>query len=516
MIARRAISRRLRAGTIVNSWQLAVKDNHYQLPTANCQLPAVKMFKRIVTLLLGIGLISLGLLFFIEPERLFVIHILTRYWPLFLIIAGLIRVSGYFIDRHPRSPLGGVMIVAVGGILLSANLRGEHSVIRIFGLYWFWLLVALITGRILHQYTHRLADGPRPVAFSPAAILLMMFIAGSGLAANYLAKKTQKLPAMDLGLAHIGDLRNYVIGNQVEFEDEPPQTFALAPDSRLIIDGAKGDVEISAADQPQASVRIIKKIRALSEDEARSSAQNIRLQFSQDGNNYRIGVSASSGFKQDFSTSIVLTLPRNIESGVEVIDCAGSAKLTGLHGDHIIRNGEKIEVSDHTGRIRIESPRGLVELKRVRGGINLIDARSGSVTVEDLEGPATIDARGDVMVRNFHDLLDIRTENGTIRLSTTGMIGADIKAINENGRIQLSVPDDAAFRLDATSARGRVRVSGFNRINLQHGERSKVSQVFGYNVTSTAPNLILETSNGDIEVKSSGPVIASRKNDGDN
>jgi hypothetical protein len=163
------------------------------------------MFKRIVTILLGIGLIGLGLLFFIEQERLFIIQILTRYWPLFLIIAGLVRVSGYFIDRHPRSPIGGMIIMAIGGILLSANLRGEHSIIRIFGLYWFWLLLALIIGRILHQYTHRLEDGPRPTAFSPAAILLMILIAGSGLTANYLAKKAQQMPAMDLGVTNNGD-----------------------------------------------------------------------------------------------------------------------------------------------------------------------------------------------------------------------------------------------------------------------------------------------------------------------
>jgi DUF4097 and DUF4098 domain-containing protein YvlB/uncharacterized membrane protein HdeD (DUF308 family) len=514
MIARRAISRRLRAGTTVEIADCGLIRSFLLNPQSAIRNPQSKgMLKRIVTILLGIGLISLGLLFFIEQERLFVVQILTRYWPLFLIIAGLVRVSGYFIDRHPRSPLGGMMIMAVGGILLSANLRGEHSVIRIFGLYWFWLLMALIIGRIVRQYTHRPEDGPRPAAFSPAAILLMIFIAGSGLAANYLAKKAQKLPAMDLGVAHIGDLRNYVFGNQVELEDEPPQTFALAPDSRLIIDGVKGDVEISAADQPQASVRILKKIRAVSEDEARSFAPNIRLQISQDGNNHRIGVNTSSGFKQDFSTSIIMTLPQKIESGVEVINCTGSVKLTGLHGNHTIRNSEQIEVSDHEGRIRIESPRGLVELKRVRGGIDLIDARSGSVTIEDLEGPATIDARGDVTVRNFHDLLDVRTENGTIRLSTTGVIGADIKAINENGRIQLSIPYDAGFRLDAASTHGRVRVKGFNRINLQRREKSKV---FGYNVTSAAPNVSLRTSNGHIRVQSSGPVIASRENDGDN
>ncbi|MCI0660684.1 MAG: hypothetical protein L0220_06395, partial [Acidobacteria bacterium] len=64
------------------------------------------MFKRIATLLLGIGLIGLGVLFFVAPERVFIVQLLTRFWPLFLVLAGLVRVAGYLIDRHPRSPVG--------------------------------------------------------------------------------------------------------------------------------------------------------------------------------------------------------------------------------------------------------------------------------------------------------------------------------------------------------------------------------------------------------------------------
>jgi DUF4097 and DUF4098 domain-containing protein YvlB len=470
------------------------------------------MFKRIVTLLLGIGLIGLGMLFFIGQERHFAVEILTQYWPVFLIIAGLVRVTGYLIDRHPRSPLGGMIIMAVGGILLSANLRGEHSIIRIFGHYWFWVLLALIIGRILHQYTHRHEDGPRPAAFSAPAIILMMLIAGSGLAANYLAKKAQNVSPMNLGAAHIGDLRDYVFGRQVAIEDEPPRTFALAADSRLIVDGTNGDVEIAAADQSQASVRIVKRIRALSDDEARGVAHYLQLQIYQDGDDQRIGVSASSELKQDFSTSILLVLPRNVESDVEVINCSGSVKLTGLKGDHTIRNGRDIEVRDHTGRLRIESPQGMVELKQIHGGIELVDARTGSLTIEDIDGPASIDTRGDVTVRNFHDIINVSTVDGTIRLATNGRIGADIRAINEKGRINLSLPDDTGFRLDAETHRGRVRVGGFNRINLQ---RSSKSNVLGYNVSSAAPNVILRAKNGDIRVQSADMRIANWENNGD-
>jgi DUF4097 and DUF4098 domain-containing protein YvlB len=462
------------------------------------------MFKRIVTLLFGIGLIALGVLFFMAQERHFVVQILTQYWPFFLIIAGLVRVSGYLIDRHPRSPLGGMIITAIGGILLASNLRGEHSIIRIFGNYWFWLLLAFIIGRIVHQYTHRSDDGPRPTAFSPTAIILMMLIAGSGLAANYLARKTQPLPAMNLGVA------NYVFGRQHSIEDDPPQTFALSSDSRLIIDGAPGDIEITATQEQQASARIIKRIRALNEDEARKSVQDIHLQISREGDQIRIN--APGGVPTDIATSIILALPQNMVKEVEISNCGGSVKLNGPHGDYLIRKVEDVEANDLTGSIRVESSRGDIELKRIRGAIDLIDARSGSISLEDIEGPLSVNAEGDVTVRNFLDQIKIKTENGTIKLSTNENIGAGITAINDRGRIQIFIPDDSGFRLDAAVNHGRIRVKGFNQFTLQRQDRSNV---FGYNLSSTAPNITLRATNG-ILVQSSGLVIASRDDDGRN
>jgi FtsH-binding integral membrane protein len=165
------------------------------------------MLKRTTTLLLGIGLIGLGVLFFVAPERVFAIQLLARLWPLFLVLAGLVRVAGYLIDHHPRSPVGGMILAAVGGILLAANLRGEQSPVQIIGYYWFWLLLALILGRVLQQYTHRPQDGPRPYAFSPWAIALMLIIIIGGLTANHLAKKSLYVNGLNLSISNLGNLR---------------------------------------------------------------------------------------------------------------------------------------------------------------------------------------------------------------------------------------------------------------------------------------------------------------------
>ncbi|MCI0336298.1 MAG: DUF4097 domain-containing protein [Acidobacteria bacterium] len=521
------------------------------------------MFKRIATLLLGIGLIGLGVLFFVAPERVFIVQLLTRFWPLFLVLAGMVRVAGYLIDRHPRSPVGGMILTAIGGILLAVNLRGDHSIIRIFGDYWFWLLLALVIGRVLRQYTHRLEDGSCPRAFSPGAIVLMLLIASSGLAANYLAKKHQNLAGLNLGISRFGDLGDYVFGNQLAIEDEPPQTFALLPNSRLIINSSTGDIEITAAPQAEASARIIKRIRALKEEEAKKAAQNIHLQISPDGNNFQLNVNAS-GVQQDFSTSIILTLPQNLQAGIEIMNCLGSVKLAGLRGDHIIRNGSKIEVIDNLGRITIENPRGFSgELNRVRGDVSLhvrdsrinlreitgavaisaersrieaekiegdltvdnsderviahriegavrIKANDGAVELEDVRGITTVQATRDVSVRNFRGLLDVTTQDGTIKLSTDEKIAGEVKAVNQKGRISLSMPEDSDFRIDAVSKHGRVRVRGFDQLILPRKERSVAS---GYHISESAHLVSLRSNEGEIRVQSSGQALASREDD---
>lgn len=151
------------------------------------------MRKRLATLLLGLGLIGLGVFVFLAPEETFVARALVRYWPVFLLLAGVVRVVSHLLDQRPHSPVGGVMMTAFGGILLAANLRGEHSPLQLLGQYWFWLLLAFIAGRVLRQYTRGAVDRARPRAFSLGAVVLMILLISSGLTASFLTKHGQRL-----------------------------------------------------------------------------------------------------------------------------------------------------------------------------------------------------------------------------------------------------------------------------------------------------------------------------------
>jgi hypothetical protein len=79
------------------------------------------MLKRLATFLFGVALIGLGVFIFMAPEQAYLVQLLKKSWPLFLVLAGLVRLAGYLIDRHPQSPVGSLLLTALGGIFLRRH-----------------------------------------------------------------------------------------------------------------------------------------------------------------------------------------------------------------------------------------------------------------------------------------------------------------------------------------------------------------------------------------------------------
>ncbi len=451
------------------------------------------MLKRLATLLLGIGLIGLGVLFFVAPERAFAVQVLMRFWPIFLILAGIVRVAGYLIDRHPRSPLGGMMFAAIGGILLSANLLGHNSFILILGKYWFWILLAFIAGRVLKQYTHRIEDGARANAFSPGAIAVMLLIVGSGLAASFAIQRGQT--GFNLRIGGFGDVGNYVFGNQLSIEDEPPQSFAIASNSRLFINNVNGDVEVNSAPQQQATARLIKHIRATSEEEAREIAKKIHLQITSNGAGYQFNV-AAEGVQQDFNVAVIVTLPQNLTAGVEINNAHGAAKLTGLLGDHTIRDCEHVEIIRNTGRVTVENPRGAVELDQVQGQVSLTNSRR-NVNLRAINGAITLDVRGGkVNLDQSSGPVQLQAVDTQIEIDNVGD-GAPALANQRVVNIQ-------------QARNSRIRIQEIHGAVAINAERSRIEaeEINGdFTIDASSERVKVNRINGALRIRSDGGAV---------
>jgi DUF4097 and DUF4098 domain-containing protein YvlB len=487
------------------------------------------MLKRLATLLLGIGLIGLGMLFFLAPERTFVVQLLMRFWPVFLILAGVVRVAGYMIDRHPRSPVGGMMLTAAGGILLSANLLAHTSLLLILGNYWFWVLLAFIAGRVLKQYTHRNEDGARSNAFSPGAIVVMVLIICCGLLANFAAKKDQAI--FNLKIGNLSDLGNYVLGNRLSVEDESPQSFTVLPNSRLFINNANGDIEVSAAPQPQATARLVKRIRVASDEEAKEIAKNIHLQIDSNGANYQFKIN-SNGVQQEFSVSVIVTLPQDLPAGVEINNALGEVKLIGLQGDHTIRNCERAEITRNLGGVTVENPRGQTQFEQIEGPVNLTNARQG-VSLRSISGPIALEVKGgDVSLEKSSGPVQLQATDAQIEINGIGLANPttgnqrtihieharntrinlqEIKgavAINANGSRIDADEINGDFTIDSSSNRIRInRINGALQIKSNNGS-VEVEEVKGSTTIEATRDVTIRNFRGPLSVTSRQGMIS--------
>ena len=253
-----------------------------------------------------------------------------RFWPLFLVLAGTLRVAGYFLDRHPRSPVGGMMLTAVGGVLLAAGLRGDRVGLQVFGRCWFWLLLAFVAGRVVLQYTRRPELGRRTRAFGFGPVLVILLIAGGGLAANRLAGDPLLLARLESQLDHSDDTRD-----RVSVADEPAQSFDLVSGARVVITNPLGDVEVRAGAQARAQARLIKRVLAAggpSRDEAAGEiAQKIHLQIEPDGRNWRLLVIADEA-AGDVEAALILEVPALVAASIAVEHTRGTVKLAQMQG----------------------------------------------------------------------------------------------------------------------------------------------------------------------------------------
>ncbi|MBS1788123.1 MAG: DUF4097 family beta strand repeat protein [Acidobacteria bacterium] len=439
------------------------------------------MFKRLATLLLGIALIGLGVFLFTAPGGSVAMQWLTKLWPVFLILAGLVRVFGYLIDRHPRSPVGGMMVMAIGGILLAANLRGDRSILVLFGQYWFFLLLAFIVGRVLRQYTHRVEDGKRVSAFSPGAIFVMVLLVGGGLASNYVVKHREQLHGFEFKLGQLG-----FWGSRFDVEDDTPQQFSLAHDSRLLINDFRGDVEISTLAGSLPTARLIHHIRANNQQEADQAAGKIHLQISPAGVNVQFAAIANA-VASDFTGTLVLTLPPGQIGGVEISNVTGSVKLDGLRGNHTIRNSKELEVKNNSGDVKVENPQGSVELFSIQGNVSVADSRR-EVSLGKIHGSMIVYANGgNIHVAESTGQVKLRAQDAQIEVQS---ITHDAKFGEKENLI--SIEDTTNSRINLSEVEGNASINA---------ERSRIE------AENIAGNLAIKTSSQRVHVNEVGGAL---------
>lgn len=249
----------------------------------------------------------------------------------------------------------------------------------------------------------------------------------------------------------------------VKAEQRLSEDFTTTNAPQIVIDTFNGPIDVSRGSDRQVQVDVIKHASGIDQAAAEAALDLIKVSMIQKDNTLLIKAEMVENRSGNFGAAVVIAVPE-----------AAQLKLDTSNG-HIVceQIAGAINADTSNGSVEIISGRGQLDLKTSNGTIEIADAADAVVNAKTSNG--RIKFRGSLA-------------DGNQRFKTS------------NGRIQLTLPDDAEFRLDASTSNSRIRC-GFP-IDTTHG-RDRSSHVEG--VVGKNPNpacaISAATNNGSVTIE---------------
>src|SRR5215813_3965158 len=176
--------------------------------------------KKTDLLFLGIVLILAGLVFFAALSGVGAAKWLLGLWPVLMLIMGVAGVMGFAIERKPRSPVSGMLLIFIGVLFGAARLHSDLNAIQIYGRYWILLLGVFAAVELVRHYSHRQTEGAPPRLLTFGKALLVFFLVTTGVLAGRVTTNGSVMTSIKLP-GFLNNLRDSFLGETYTFTNEP-------------------------------------------------------------------------------------------------------------------------------------------------------------------------------------------------------------------------------------------------------------------------------------------------------
>ena len=294
-----------------------------------------------------------------------------------------------------------------------------------------------------------------------------------------------------------------------EFRFDYQKVYQTGPDVKLDLTYVSGNLEIVSSGSDQIVIDAIKKVNAVSMDEAEEVADHIEIKARQDKN--RVVV----------TTNYLRMRNRNSSFWQKVLGIGGSDSFGEVDWAIQVPVGCEITIHSTSGGMRIDHVRGDLNIRSSSADIELqsiegrvyIENSSGSTTGELLFGPVTvrqpqgkIDLRfvegdiriksssADIKIRQDRGSIDLTTSSGNVDIQTNLDSSRDYFVETESGNITLTIPETSSGDLRIESQTGDIKTD--IPIAIKSMSRKQVQGTFGFGGVTVTLNSI----SGDVIV----------------
>lgn len=448
-----------------------------------------------------------------------------------------------------RSFAGPIVLIALGVLLLLGNLHvlPWAGIRHYFARYWPVLIILWGVIKLIEYFAAQ-HEGRRYRAIGAGGVVLIVFLCIAGFTVTGLDRVNWS--AMHDEFEINDGWWNGPWGAQTyNFTQELQQDWPAGASLRVTSD--RGAVTINPWDQKQIKVSVAKRVRAENQDDASKVDQSTRPQLTATGLEVILNANTSAGGNRWVASDLEIFLPRDV--AVEIATRNGDVNVRSRNGNVQISNSRAaVNLDDINGNVSINLRRGSARITKVTGNVtvdgeieqaNASDV-GGSVTLnggvtdtltlarvakgvryqsnrttlefakldgditlgggdlngKQLVGPLRLSTRSkDIHLDEVSGDVRVENTNGTIEIQPKLPLGS-MELSNRRGSIRVVLPAKAGFQLDARTRRGEIN-SDFPGLSIQTG--GHLSTASG-SIGNGAAKLQIDNDGGDVEIRKAG------------
>jgi hypothetical protein len=448
--------------------------------------------------------------------------------------------------RQRRSLAGPLVLIVIGLVFLLRNFGVHIPVLHLFGR--FWPLLLILWGVIrLAEYSMAPRYGYARSSLGAGSIFLLILIVIFGVAAHETSGYNWNGMRDQIGMD--GDFGE-MFGNSYSFDDTIEQTFPSKGTLRVVSD--RGSLNIVPSDGESLRVVVHKKLHASNQQEANKYNEQTKPQITSSGGAVVINANTNGAGEHGVESDLDIFVPREAlldvaskRGDVSVNDRRNDVKLTVQRGD--------VNLNDITGSAQLNIDKGSVRASKVSGDVSVeghvddatlddigggvrlngdfmndirlskigktvtfnssrsdmtiasvagdLDIDRDSVRGTDISGPThLVTSSKNVHLENVSGDVQIETANGDIEVQAAKKLPVGKMTVTgKHGDITLTLPSNAGFQVEATTRKGDIS-SDWDALKIESGGGSSSAKgTIGNGVTKLQVN----SDTGDIRISKS-------------
>ncbi len=461
------------------------------------------------------------------------------------------QVPNPYYQPKRRSFFGPILLIGTGVVflLVNAGMITPRAAFTAFARYWPVLLILWGVLRLL-EYLRARQEGTTPPGIGAGGVIGIIFLVLFGLSVSAAYRTSQHVnwnqvrSEMDFN----DDEFDKWFGQKYEFADNLDQDFPANASLKVV--GDRGNIKISSSSDGKLHLVIRKVVYADNQDEANKLNGKVQPSINLVDNILTIDSSRRSDWG---GSALNLEIMAPKKAMTEVMITRGDVTVSGREANLKLQTQRgTVTLEDITGNaeVHLRVSNGDFNAKRVSGDIT-VEGRAGDVNVSDIGGSVSLqgdffgdinfnkvakgvrfkssrtdmelaklegnltmengEMRGtsmagpfrmnsnrswDVHLEDISGEMRVESQRGEVELHPKAPFG-NVEVSNRNGRIRIVVPQAAGFVVDARTRRGEIETD-FDLAKTGDGHLE--SRATG-TVNKGGPKITLNNENGVIEIR---------------